>query len=84
LRKLTVITYLNPQLESVKSPGELRLFLPSCIVDVVPHMGRTIAFKSEYVEHEVRPTLGYQRFALTTWFHHTWQPQQVDKVQIKN
>ena len=32
-------------------------------------MGRTIVFKSTKVEHEVRPTKGYDRFAITTWFH---------------
>jgi len=52
-----------------KHLGELRLYLPDKIIDVVPHIGRTIIFKSEHVEHEVRPTIGYQRFALTTWFN---------------
>ena len=34
-------------------------------------MGRTILFKSTKVEHEVRPTQGYERCAITTWFHAT-------------
>jgi SM-20-related protein len=70
LRKITLITYLNPQIDtSSTNQGELRLYLPDKILDVVPHLGRTIVFKSEVVEHEVRPTLGYERFAVTTWFH---------------
>lgn len=70
MRKITVITYLNPEIDPTsKNIGELRLFLPDKIIDVVPFIGRTIVFKSEVVEHEVRPILGYERFAVTTWFH---------------
>ena len=76
LRKITVITYLNPELDgNSKYLGELRLYLADKIIDVVPHMGRTIVFKSENVEHEVRPTMGYQRFAVTTWFHQVFTPK---------
>ena len=32
-------------------------------------MGRAIIFKSEIIEHEVRPTLGYDRYAVTIWFN---------------
>ena len=46
----------------------MRLYLDVKIVDIVPRIGRTIIFKSELVEHEVRPTQGYERFAITTWF----------------
>ena len=49
--------------------GELRLFLPDSIIDVVPHIGRVVIFKSEKIEHEVRSTLGYERFAVTVWFN---------------
>jgi Rps23 Pro-64 3,4-dihydroxylase Tpa1-like proline 4-hydroxylase len=52
--------------------GELRVYLKDEIVDIMPHLGRVIMFKSEKIEHEVRPTKGYERFALTTWFHHTY------------
>lgn len=47
----------------------MRLYLSNKIVDVVPRLGRTIVFKSTKVEHEVRPTKGYDRYAITTWFH---------------
>ena len=62
MRKYTAIVYLNPDLESIKQTnpkaqlGELRLYLPDKIVDVMPHLGRVIIFKSEIIEHEVRPT----------------------------
>jgi len=47
------------------------MYLKDRIVDVIPHMGRVIIFKSEKVEHEVKPTKGYHRFALTSWYRHT-------------
>ncbi|CDW88855.1 c transferase [Stylonychia lemnae] len=75
MRKYTLITYLNPNLEQIKEVktnklGQLRLYLKEKIVDIVPHLNRSILFKSESVEHEVKPTVGYQRFAVTTWFRH--------------
>ena len=33
-------------------------------------MGRVIIFQSEKVEHEVKPTRGYERYALTSWYRH--------------
>ncbi len=71
LRKLTVIAYLNQEIGPKK--GELRLYLEKQIVDVVPRMGRVIVFKSERIEHEVKPTEGYRRFALTSWHRHTFK-----------
>ena len=53
--------------------GELRMYLPDKIIDVVPRMGRAIIFKAESVEHEVRPTLGYDRYAVTVWFNQICQ-----------
>jgi len=70
LRKLTVIAYLNPEL-SASHKGELRLYLADRIVDVTPRLGRVIVFKSEHVEHEVLPTRGFRRFALTAWYRYT-------------
>ena len=49
--------------------GALRLFLPDKYIDIVPRMGRAVLFKSEVVEHEVRPTIGYDNYALTVWFN---------------
>ena len=39
------------------------------VVDIIPRMGRAVLFKSEVLEHEVRPTLGYDRYAVTVWFN---------------
>jgi len=49
----------------------LRLYLENEIIDVIPHIGRVLIFLSEKVEHEVKPTKGYERYALTTWYRHT-------------
>ena len=69
-RVLTVITYMNQELgEDKEQRGDLRLYLTDKIVDVAPRMGRTIVFKSFVLEHEVRPTIGYDRYAITTWLH---------------
>lgn len=62
-----MITYMNPDME--KPTGELRLFLKDKIIDVVPRLGRSIIFESTKLEHEVRPTKNYERFAITSWFH---------------
>ena len=51
------------------SMGALRLYLPGNYIDVVPRMGRVVIFKSEIVEHEVRPTLGFDNYAVTVWFN---------------
>ena len=56
-----------------KQSGHLRMYLKDRIVDVTPNMGRVLMFKSELVEHEVKPTRGYQRFALTTWYRHIFR-----------
>jgi len=80
MRQITVIVYLNPLHEinkaEKKQRGELRLYLEKEIVDVIPHMGRVIIFQSEKVEHEVRPTKGYQRFAVTSWYRHTHRVEE--------
>lgn len=49
--------------------GDLRIYLSDRIVDVAPRLGRTVVFKSTKIEHEVKPTAGYDRFAVTTWLH---------------
>jgi predicted 2-oxoglutarate/Fe(II)-dependent dioxygenase YbiX len=66
---LTAITYLNDEVPEGEKRGELRLYCRQKIVDVMPRMGRTIIFRSTYLEHEVKPTVGYDRYAITTWLH---------------
>ena len=75
LRKITLIIFLNEDgLDKQRKSdplhmGALRLYLPTGYVDVLPRMGRGILFKSEVLEHEVRPTLGYDNYAITAWFN---------------
>jgi hypothetical protein len=83
-----VIAYLNPDMEKVleikeNKPGDLRLYLKDKIVDVAPLLGRVIIFKSENVEHEVKPTVGYQRFALTIWYRHIHKDAHIERPLIK-
>jgi len=83
MRKYTVITYLNDEIPT-ENQGQLRLFLDDKIVDIIPRFGRTILFKSEVVEHEVRPTKGYDRYAITTWFNRIQPPMVEDKKEEVN
>ena len=48
--------------------GAVRLILKDANIDVVPRMGRMLLFKSEVVEHQMRPTVGYDNYVLTVWF----------------
>ena len=51
--------------------GSLRLFNRDGTfdTDVAPQIGRAIIFKSEIVQHQVRPTLGYNNLAITVFFN---------------
>jgi predicted 2-oxoglutarate/Fe(II)-dependent dioxygenase YbiX len=49
----------------------------------MPHSGRVIIFSSEKVEHEVKPTVGYSRFALTTWYRHIHKEREKIKLPDK-
>lgn len=64
-----MITYLNEELTEGQRKGELRLYLQDKIIDVMPRAGRTIVFKSCLLEHEVKESAGYDRYAVTTWLH---------------
>ena len=80
-----MIAYLNPEIpDSTGQKGELRLYLKDKIVDVMPRMGRIIIFRSEVVEHEVKPTKGYQRFALTTWYRHIHHEEEKKSLETVN
>ena len=59
--------------------GALRLFLPTEYIDIVPRMGRAVLFKSEVVEHEVRPTIGYDNYALTVWFNQIVKKKEIQE-----
>ena len=53
--------------------GELRLY-PNVtdvdgVVDITPRLGRAVLFKSEHMLHQVRPTLGWDNYAVTVYFN---------------
>ena len=39
------------------------------VVDIVPRLGRAVLFRSEEMLHMVRPTLGYDNYAVTVYFN---------------
>jgi SM-20-related protein len=64
-RKLSVICYLNEDwLES--QGGQLRMYLDTHQVDVLPVAGRLVCFRSDQIEHEVLPA-SRDRRSLTGW-----------------
>lgn len=77
MRKVTMITYLPEDNEHIKADdvGLLRIFRKDRNVEVRPRIGRTVLFKSEKLVHAVLPTRGYKRYALTTWFSHTYKEE---------
>ena len=62
--------------------GALRLHLPTRYTDVVPRLGRAILFKSDAVEHEIRPIRGYDNYALTVWFNQVVSKQTPALIPI--
>ena len=77
-RLLTFVYYLTPDDWDQKQDGGcLRLFSDDNdggkghYVDVAPYRNRMIVFRSDGVEHEVRPSLRRPRLALTVWLYGT-------------
>lgn len=68
-RVLTFITYLNENWKS-ENGGQLRIHNNNSFVDIEPHMGTVVCFRSETVLHEVLPAKK-QRCAITGWFHNS-------------
>lgn len=64
-RKLSVICYLNPDWHPDQG-GQLRLYLKSGILDVLPEGGKLAIFRSDLIEHEVLPATR-ERYSLTGW-----------------
>ena len=65
-RIVTALVYLNPDWEPSHG-GVLRAWEPEGPVDVAPRLDRLVLFRSELVEHEVRPVHA-PRAALTAWY----------------
>jgi SM-20-related protein len=66
LRTISCVLYLNEHWKAGDG-GELRLHLADGSRDVQPRIGTWVIFRSEMIEHEVRPAIG-ERFSLTGWF----------------
>jgi SM-20-related protein len=66
-RTVTVVCYLNDPDWRPEHGGELRLYLPEGVRDVVPLGGTLMCFMSDRIEHEVRPA-SRERLSLTGWF----------------
>jgi SM-20-related protein len=64
-RKLSVICYLNNNWDE-SNGGQLRMFLPDGAKDILPLAGRLVCFRSDQIEHEVRPA-NRERLSLTGW-----------------
>lgn len=64
-RKLSVICYLNNAWEE-KHGGQLRMYLKSGVIDVLPMAGRLVCFRSDQIEHEVLAATR-DRLSLTGW-----------------
>lgn len=66
LRTISCILYLNSMWQPGDG-GELRLHLEGRHHDVIPRAGTWVVFRSELIEHEVRPARR-ERYSLTGWF----------------
>ncbi|MGB0167497.1 MAG: 2OG-Fe(II) oxygenase [Luteibaculum sp.] len=64
-RKFSVVTYLNPKWDETKG-GELVIFWKGEEVRVLPAFGTTVIFRSNTIEHEVKPALK-SRYSITGW-----------------
>lgn len=64
-RKLSVICYLNKDWTGDLG-GQLRMYLETGPVDVLPIAGRLVCFRSDLIEHEVLPSKK-ERLSITGW-----------------
>jgi SM-20-related protein len=64
-RKLSVICYLNEDWKEAHG-GQLRMYLPDSVMDVLPTAGKLVCFRSDQIEHEVLPATRERR-SLTGW-----------------
>nr|MCU0451697.1 2OG-Fe(II) oxygenase [Bernardetiaceae bacterium] len=65
-RRFSLICYLNPADWQPTDGGQLRLYLPTGPLDVLPTGGTLVCFKSDWLEHEVLPA-HRARYSLTGW-----------------
>jgi SM-20-related protein len=65
-RVLSLVCYLNIDWPS-NAGGALRLHLPERQHDIAPHIGTSVVFLSEEIEHEVLPATK-TRYSIAAWF----------------
>ncbi len=65
-RILSCSLYLNPNWDEANG-GELRLYEGAQSIDIYPHAGTFVLFRSDAIYHEVLPATR-ERFSLTGWF----------------
>jgi len=66
LRTISCILYLNEGWKP-SDGGQLTLHLTEGSLDIEPRLGSWVIFRSELIEHEVRPAVA-ERYSLTAWF----------------
>ena len=64
-RKLSIICYLNEGWIE-QNGGQLRIYPPQGLLDILPLAGRVVCFRSDQLEHEVLPA-NRERLSLTGW-----------------
>lgn len=64
-RKLSAICYLNKNWKEEEG-GQLRMYLPDGVKDILPEAGTLVCFRSDQIEHEVLPATR-ERMSLTGW-----------------
>ena len=73
LRKLSMVVFLNDELDENEPTGMLRLYtkgreVTEGVVDISPRLGRAVLFKSEEMLHQVMSSQGWENCALTFYF----------------
>ena len=73
LRKLSMVVFLNEDIDQVEHKGMLRLYTEGRetvegVVDISPRLGRAVLFKSEEMLHQVMSSHGWDNYALTIYF----------------
>ncbi len=64
-RKFSLVTYLNDNWQP-EDGGALVLYVDEKPITLYPNAGRTVFFKSELVEHEVKPS-NRDRLSIAGW-----------------
>eukprot|EP00920_Eleutheroschizon_duboscqi_P004767 GHVT01011014.1.p1 GENE.GHVT01011014.1~~GHVT01011014.1.p1 ORF type:complete len:180 (+),score=13.99 GHVT01011014.1:1434-1973(+) len=66
-RFVTAVLYLNPSWPK-ENGGQLEVVTDAGTLQLLPEADKLIIFRSDYVEHQVCPVLGANRYAVSVWF----------------